>query len=198
MANKLNENIEYTRNLYQNVLDWYKNADSKAQVILAIDGGLVAFISSTAFYSPEEIRVILKEFTPITSIFLTFMFASLLASMGSAILCLWSRIYSADDLKIIIDNAISKAKNSEFSNYPYPPSVSCFFQFIERLEKEKFRETLNSVDIVFETKALSNQIYILSGNVRRKHYYVNLGFMFSLAALIFFFLSSISYVLRFV
>jgi len=198
MANKHNENIEYIRNLYQNVLDWYKNADSKAQVILAIDGGLVAFISSTAFAKPDEIKLILKEFTPITWMFLTFMFASLVASMGSAIFCLWSRIYSSEDLTIIIEKAISKAKTSEFSNYPYPPSVACFFQFIERLDKEKFRETLNSVNIDFEIKALSNQIYILSGNVRRKHYYVNLGFMFSLAALIFFFLSSISYLLALV
>ncbi len=33
------EQLEYTRRLYDNVLSWYKSADSKAQVIIAIDGG---------------------------------------------------------------------------------------------------------------------------------------------------------------
>lgn len=194
MANNHSENIEYTRRLYQNVLDWYRNADSKAQVVLAIDGGLVAFISSTAFSQPAQIKLIVGAVTPITLILLTLMVASLMISMGAAIFCLWARIYSAKNLKRIIDDAISKAKTSEFGNLPYPPSISCFFQFIERLDKEKFRETLNSVNPNFEIKALANQIYILSGNVRKKHYAVNIGFIFSLAALVFFFLSAINYV----
>ena len=194
MANNHSEKIEYSRHLYQNVLDWYDNADSKAQVVLAIDGGLVAFISSTTFSKPDDIKLIINAATPVTFWLLAAMVISLMVSMGAAIYCLWARIYSAKKLKKIIDKAISKAQVSEFGNAPYPPSISCFFQFIERLDKDKFRETLNSINPNFEIKALANQIHILSKNVRKKHFAVNIGFVFSLTALVLFFLSSISYV----
>lgn len=198
MTNGSSEHIEYTRRLYQNILDWYGSADSKAQVVLAIDGGLVAFISSTAFSKPNDIEPIIKALPLLTWVLLSFMVLSLMVSMGAAIFCLMARIYSVGNLQEIINNAISKAKNTEFSSFPYPPAIACFFQFIERLDKEKFVQTLNSINPQFEIKALANQIHILSGNVRKKHYAVNIGFIFAAAALMFFFLSAVSYVFIYV
>lgn len=197
MSNGNSSNIEYTRRLYQNVLDWYQNADAKAQVVLAIDGGLVAFISSTVFTKPEDIKAVIFALTGGTWALLICMVISLAVSMGASIYCLWARIYPEQKLKEFIDRAVEKAKVSGADDRYYPPTMSCFFQFIERLEKEKFRETLRSADAEFEIKALASQIHILSGNVRKKHFAVNIGFMFAAAALAFFFISAASYALKF-
>lgn len=33
---ELSDSLEYSRRLYERVIDWYKNADSKAQIILRL------------------------------------------------------------------------------------------------------------------------------------------------------------------
>lgn len=198
MTNSHSESLEYTRRLYQNVLGWYENADSKAQVVLAIDGGLVAFISTTVFSKPDDIKEIVTALPDITWVLLAFMVVSLMISMGASIFCLWARIYSAKHLQIIINASIEKAKVKQkvLEDKRYPPAIVCFFQFIERLDKEKFRETLCSVNFEYEIKALASQIHILSGNVRKKHYAVNIGFIFAAAALVSFFASAVSYAFK--
>jgi hypothetical protein len=195
MTDRPINNIEYTRRLYQNVLDWYGNADSKAQVVLAIDGGLLAFVSSTVFSKPEDVRAILDALPGVTWILLVCMVISLMVSMGASICCLWARIYSERNLTEIINRAVEKAEASGYEDGNYPPTISCFFQFIERLDKERFRETLNSVNAEFEIEALASSIHILSGNVRKKHFAVNIGFISAAAALVLFFASAASYAL---
>jgi hypothetical protein len=195
MTNNRAVNMEYTRRLYQNALDWYQNADSKAQVVLGIDGVFVAFVSGTAFAKPQELRAILGHFPTVAWILLACMVASLVVSMGAAIYCLWSRIYSERHLAGIIDAAVEKAKATGRGDMIYPPAISCFFQFIERLDRDKFRETLRSVDSDFEIAALASQIHIVSGNIRKKHSAVNLGFVFAAIALLMLFGTVASYVL---
>ena len=193
MASDSNENLEYARRLYDNVLDWYKNADTKAQVILAINGGFITFVGSSVFKKAEEVKSVFGFFDSLTWIILAFMIASLIGSIGAAIYCLWSRIYSEKNLRKIIEDALKKYPPTGQEPDRYPPSISCFFQFFERLEKAKFRETLQSVDPKFEIKALTNQIHILSRNVRKKHFAVNIGFMLVAATLIMFFAMAVSY-----
>ena len=192
MANDSNE-LEYARRLYDNVLDWYKNADTKAQVVLAINGGFITFVGSSVFKKAEEVRSVTDSFDYVTWIILALMISSLIGSIGAAIYCLWSRIYSKKKLHKIIKDALKKYSPTDQEPDRYPPSISCFFQFLERLEKEKLRETLQSVDSKFEIKALTNQIHILSRNVKKKHFAVNIGFMLVATTLIMFFAMSISY-----
>ena len=52
----MSNNLEYTRRVYESVLGWYKSADSKAQVILAIDGAFVAFLTGTIFVKPDDLH----------------------------------------------------------------------------------------------------------------------------------------------
>ena len=40
------QNLEYLRRLYANVLDWYAEADAKAQLILTLDGIIITLSSS--------------------------------------------------------------------------------------------------------------------------------------------------------
>lgn len=195
MEGKNIENLEYTRRVYDNVLSWYKSADSKAQVILAIDGGFIAFVSSTVFAKPEDLLAVLRSFNSVTWIFLVLMMISLLGSIGSSINCLWSRIYSNSEIRKIISEAIKNASSVTQSSESYPPTVTNFFQFIEHLDVDRFGRTLKAVDQQFELEALTSQIHILSGHVRKKHFAVNIGFLLAAMALIMFFAVAVSYTL---
>ena len=195
MSAKDVEQLNYTRRLYDNVLDWYKSADSKAQVILAIDGGFIAFVSSTVFVNPGDLKIILGAFSPITWSALAIMIISLVGSIGASIYCLWSRIYSEKEIRKFIDDEVEKASVTSNESGGYPPSVSYFFQFIEHLDLEIFGSTIRKVDSQFELKALTSQIHILSGNVRDKHFAVNMGFALTSLSLIMFFAVAGSYTL---
>lgn len=62
----MSNRLEYAQRLYESVLDWYNSADSKAQVVLAIDAGFLAFLTSTVFSEPDKLRVIFVEFNWVT------------------------------------------------------------------------------------------------------------------------------------
>jgi hypothetical protein len=186
----MSSKLEYSRRLYDDVLDWYKSADSKSQVVLAIDTAFLAFLASTVFSEPDKLRAIVAVFGWVTWLNLTLMLLSLIVSIGSAIVCVWSRIYSLKEVKQIIKKTESRCQDPD--KYP-PETIMWFFQFVEILDQQKFQATLESVEEEFELKVLAEEIYILSGNVRRKHLAVNIGFGFAALSLIFFVVAAVSY-----
>ncbi|MBW4660285.1 MAG: hypothetical protein KME15_16540 [Drouetiella hepatica Uher 2000/2452] len=186
----MSSKLEYSRRLYDDVLDWYKSADSKAQVVLAIDAAFLAFLTSTVFSEPDKLRSILDVFSWVTWLNLALMLLSLIVSIGAAISCVWSRIYSIREVKQIIKKAESRCQDSD--KYP-PEMIMWFFQFIEALDQKKFQVTLESSEEEFELKVLAEEIYVLSSNVRKKHIAVNIGFGFAALSLIFFVMAAVSY-----
>lgn len=186
----MSNRLEYTQRLYENVLDWYKSADSKAQVVLAIDAGFLAFLTSTAFSEPDKLQAILAEFDWLTWLALALMLLSLIVSIGSSIVCIWSRMYSSNEVKRIIKKAELQCQDS--NTYP-PEKIMWFFQFIEGLNQQKFQATLESVGEEFELKVLAEEVYILSKNVREKHFTVNIGFGFAALSLVLFVVAAVSY-----
>lgn len=113
MPNKL----EYSRRLYDDILGWYKSADSKAQVVLAIDTAFLAFLTSTIFSEPDRLRAIIAIFSWITWLNLALMLLSLIVSIGASIFCVWSRIYSLKEVQQIIRKAESRHQYLD----KYPP-----------------------------------------------------------------------------
>jgi hypothetical protein len=57
------EGLDYSRDLYKLILDWYKNADSKAQVLLTLDGVFLTFLTTSIFTNPEESSKLFATFT---------------------------------------------------------------------------------------------------------------------------------------
>jgi len=184
--------VEYVRRLYDDVRGWYQNADTKAQVVLTIDGAFLAFLTGAIFVKPADLKLIVGAFSWWTWLFLTLMAWCLLASVMSAIHCLWSRIYSQKKLQEFIDSAQSTSGKS----VQYSPKTLWFFQMVANLEEDRFRATLEAVDSAFEISAMASQIQILSGNVRTKHRAVNVGFVLAATTLIFFFFAGLSYMMR--
>ena len=197
MDDKEVEMLNYSRRQYDDVLDWYNSADSKAQVILAINGGFIAFVSGTVFAKPDDLISIVDEFNSITWILVILMVVSLITSIGASIYCLWSRICTGKELrKKIDDETRAYSLDANILDNRYAPSLTSFFLFIEHLDPKIFENTLKSVDTEYEIAALAGQIRALSRNVKVKHLAVNIGFAMTSIALITFFMVAVSYVLE--
>src|SRR5215210_7004418 len=83
--------LEYAHRLYANVLSWYQSADTKAQVLLALDGVFLGLLAQGFVTEPERLRVALKVMGPATWTCLAAMTACLIGSIACAVLCLVPR-----------------------------------------------------------------------------------------------------------
>jgi hypothetical protein len=190
---EMSEPLDYSRRLYESVIDWYKNADSKAQIILTLDGAFLTFITSSIFKSPDELSKITQRFTFYTWLFLVLMCLCLVGSIIIALMCLWSRVFISAKRDEVLLLEKEKIKGSE----RYSPSLMLFFKTISWLDHDKFQAQLIGVDKEFEIKALASQSYLLSKRVYVKHLLSNAGFILAAASLMFFLAGGISYVAGF-
>jgi hypothetical protein len=190
---ELTDALDYARRVFDKVLDWYKNADSKAQIILTLDGIFLTFLTSSVFRNPNEISNVISRFKFDTWLFLALMCLCLVGSIVSALMCLWSRVF----LRAEQDSVLIRAKEELKTSERYSPNVMLFFKTISWLDHDEFQEQLGKVDKEFEIKALASQIFLLSKRVYRKHLLINCGFVLAGASLIFFLAVGISYLARF-
>jgi len=191
-SDKKSSALEYSRRVFDGVLEWYKNADSKAQVILTLDGAFLAFLTSSIFIEQDKLSKILSEFGVETWLLLALFCLSLTSSILSAEVCLQSRIYSEKEIDAIFRTAGVEVEKSE----SYKPEFMFFFQFISRLGEKQMAEKLSRVDENFEIEALAHEMCILAKNVKEKHKWVNRGFTFAGLSLIIFLGVAISYIVR--
>src|SRR5687768_15294422 len=91
--------LAYIRTLFDHVIEWYKNADTKAQVLLTLDGAFLAFLINPIFQNPDTLASVVAKFGTTTWVFLALTCVSLTVSIASALTCLWSRLYSGDELE---------------------------------------------------------------------------------------------------
>ena len=185
----LSDALGYSRLVFERVIDWYKNADSKAQIILTVDGVFLTFLTSSIFKDPDQLAKITQRFTPYTWTFLMLMCVCLIGSIISALMCLWSRIFVSSTR----DQVLMREKERIKEPAKYSPTVMLFFKTISWLDHDKFQSELADVTKEFEIKALGSQSYLLSKRVYVKHLLINLGFVLAGASLIFFLASGISY-----
>jgi hypothetical protein len=190
---ELPDALDYARRLFERVVDWYKNADSKAQIILTLDGAFLTFLTTSIFKNPDDLSKITQRFTFSTRLFLVLMCLSFIGSILTALMCLWSRIFLFSKRDEVLLREKKEIKEAE----RYSPNVMLFFKTISWLDHDKFQSQLADVDKEFEIKALASQSYLLSKRVNTKHLLVNLGFALSGAGLIFFLASGISYLASF-
>jgi hypothetical protein len=181
--------LEYARRLYERVIAWYESAERKAQLILALDGVLLSFLTGSLLSTPDELRPIIEEFQMETWIFLALMGASLLASIGCAVGCVISRVYSRRRLDDILRHENVDPNRAE----TYTPGVLWFFQSVARLEPRGVYSRLLQAEQTLELEALATQVVPLARNVVAKHRLANFGFVFTGFALLWFLASGVSY-----
>lgn len=91
----------------------WSNADSKAHVVLGLDGTFVTFVASSAFQSPENLRDLLASISLTTSMLLIAMSVTLLFSISVALYCLLSRIYLVSSLDAWMRTAMVPPKAAD-------------------------------------------------------------------------------------
>lgn len=183
--------LAYSRRLYGNIVDWYKNAETKAQILLSLDGIFVSLLVASLFRDPAAAGPILDEFGYETWVAVATVVIAMASSVVCALMCLISRIMPRSEIEGRYPEVLADARSPT-----YPPEVMWFFQTISRLDEEEFCEQTMQVTHEIETRALASQNFLLSGKVLKKHIWVNWGFAFAALGLISLLISGGSYVLR--
>jgi hypothetical protein len=182
--------LEYTRRLFENVLHWYENADSKAQIIMGLVGAFVAFLTGSIFVKRDDLDKIVGHFTWFTWVSLALMSLCVVGSIISALASLWSRIYEPTEVERILHALMHRQEGG-------PSEAMWFFQLIAGMDREEFAKQLAQIDPQSEVKILGREIHALSKNVTEKHKWVNRGFVLAGMALIFYLMAGISYLANF-
>jgi hypothetical protein len=185
------EGLDYARNLYKLILDWYKNADLKAQVLLALDGVFLTFLTGSIFTKPEEASKLFAAFTTPIWMSLVAMCACLIASIISALMCLWSRLYLPRRIPSVLRD--EGVRPGEGQTVGYPTKALGFFQFIGHLQEVQYRERLKTLDHEKEMEILAFELIQVSKNVTKKHFWVDCGFISAGLSLFFFLLAGCIY-----
>jgi uncharacterized membrane protein YhaH (DUF805 family) len=183
--------LEYLRRLYANLLDWYKVADARAQLILTLDGIFIAIVTGTVFAKPDELGAWKRVFGLDTWMFLSFAAFAIVGSMISALACLHSRLHEATLNFVHQCYQVNPDKIET-----YVPGVAWWYGMIAAMDRRLMIRYLQTSDDAFEIEALANQIVLLSGRILRKHQWANRGWLLAAFSLLFLLAAGASYVLR--
>jgi hypothetical protein len=184
--------VEYSRRLYEDVLSWYRNADSKAQIILTLDGVLLGFLTSTILANPGRVKEVILVFGTETWVLILLMSVTLVGSVISAEECLRSRTYRTRQLR----KEFGKLGVDPAKQETYRAEVIWFFQMVAGLDKASFQSFVRNSNANLEVDVLTGQAFELSKRVSEKHRWVNRAFLFTGASLCLLLLIGVSWVIR--
>lgn len=185
--------LDYARRLFDNIIDWYKNADTKAQILLTLAGVFLSFLTSAAFTKKSDLKSILELFGIETWVLLAFMVMFLIATIISALLCLRSRLADPED---IVKHLHDIVEDYEVKDRQWPETMWFFGMIAQLKDRRRFQARLHEFTVEDELRALSSQIFIVSKNVLKKHIWVNRGVLFIALTLLAFLASGVSYIVR--
>jgi hypothetical protein len=181
---------DYVCRLFDDVKDWYKNADFKAQILLTLDGVFLAFLMSMMTMKKEDLDKIVAQFNFYTWGFLALTAACLTLTIILAIRCLWARILSQK----VIDRNLAQLERESMDRKIYLSKKMWYFQYISQYETEEFQEDLLEVDKELKIRAMGSQIRWTSKEAVKKYRSINYAFLFAGLSLIFFLATGVSYI----
>jgi hypothetical protein len=184
--------VTYLRNVYANVFEWYKIADSKSQLILTLDGVLITVATGLVLASPGQLAAQERRFGWETWMFLAVSSFALTMSVACAVRCLYSRLENAS-LKALREYDVDREDGTT-----YVPAISHWFGTIAKLNHQKAVNYLKTAPRTseFEIAALASAIVALSRNVFTKHRWANRAWLLTSVSLIALFAMSASYLVR--
>jgi hypothetical protein len=185
--------LAYVRRVYANVFEWYRIADSKAQLLLTIDGIFITVLATNAFSKPQEAVERTDRFGWETWMLFGLTGLAVVASVCCAAMCLRSRLSNSQIDKHIRDYFVG-VKPSDPGTYT--SKVSFWFGTLAVLKEEGVEAVLRGADAEFEVDALTSQVWHLSRNVLSKHRWVNRGWLLAAASLVSLAAAASSYLLR--
>jgi hypothetical protein len=184
--------VDFARRALDINLDWYRNADTKAEILLSLDGVFLAFVTSSIFMKRDDLAGILDGFTNWTWFLLSMMCVALATSILCAIGCIWSRIPLSNRAR---EQYFAERNIHMDKLETYLPEATLFFQKISWLDSELYQKLLLSVTPSFEIRALAADLHTLAGNLVKKHRLVDVGFFLTGVSLLLLLASGISYLM---
>jgi hypothetical protein len=184
--------LDYLRHLEEGLRYWYQAAEIKAQVVLAINGALVAFLGGSLLGNRGDVAQTVAVFGPETWLFLAGLTVAFALSITCAVFCLIARGLRRQRVR------------AEFAHWEvdptdaatYVPEVTGFFLYLAALEPAPFTERMGTVDPPFVLRALSSNRIRFARNILHKHRWVNRAFICTGIGLGFFLCLGISYLVR--
>jgi hypothetical protein len=170
-------NIEYLRHMYDSMRVWYTAAETKAQLLLGINGVFITLLFTVLFSRPSDIRTGSDHFGIDTWIFITLSVTALSCAIVCAAACLWS-LHGRSGAEFTRLGVNPQNPNS------YRPEVLWYFGHVARLRPDAVSQRLLKVDRSSEARVLSYHVIDLSSKVLRKHRWMNLGWISTAVAVI--------------
>jgi hypothetical protein len=163
--------------MYAMTRAWYTAAETKAQLLLAVNGLFVTVLFGILFGNSGDRHLGAARFGSGTWVLLSVSAVALVIAIICAALCLWSLHGRAraefDGLRVDPEEPAS-----------YQPEVLWYFGHLAHLKRGAVKERLRSVDRRVEIETLSYHVVDLAHKVLRKHRWVNAGWAFTALALI--------------
>jgi hypothetical protein len=167
----------YIRRVYASTREWYSVAETKAQLLLTVNGAFVTILSGIIFGKLSDVAAAGARFGPETWLFLGIAVAALVSALVCAAGCLWSFHGNAkEEFAYLGVNPDDPAT--------YRPEVLWYFGHLAHLQLDAAVEALRTADRNFEAQTLSYNVVDLSAKVLRKHRLVNAGWALTALALI--------------
>ena len=182
------QSTQYVYQLWSDLMHWYDSADTKAQVVVGLNGAFLAFLTGILFSKPDDLIPIIARFNVVTYILTACMIVTLFSSVAMAIRCMRSNLYSEPEI-------VEMIQQNTVDDLYRPSKIIWFFQLVRHLDAQNYVSTIQSLDANAVIQVLGEQIIIVSGNVTKKHLLANRGFSLSALTFVLFFLSAISYVI---
>ena len=190
MNGKTSPSLEYSRFLYEDVKDWYKNADTKAQILLTLMGAFITFLTSSLFVKANDLLEITTCITPVIWGLLVTMLGTVILAVISGLACLWSRVpLHRYAWKVSEDEEPDEDEQSTTVGRQVG-----FFATLIKLNKKQFKSHLQHIKQEDEVEIRLEQTYYFSKNVYKKHFYLDIGFILAVVSLLLFLLAGALYV----
>ena len=183
---------EYLRDLGTDLRYWYQAAETKAQLVLTVNGLFVTFITAFALARRADVAQATAVFGVETWIFLAGMSLCLALAILSAVTCLASRGVGRRKLQRLLRHYAVDPDKAD----TYAPESTVFFHFLSALKAAPFAERLRTADQDFIVRALASDIIGFAPYIVAKHRWVNRAFILTGMTLGFFLCTGISYLIR--
>jgi hypothetical protein len=183
--------LAFALGVYTSTLDWYKVADSKGQLLLALNGVYITVLSSVTIASSQKLVKLRISLPPTAWFLLAGAAVATAISILMAIACLYSRLSDARLKKL----RESFTEQDAQGGVRYRPAALYWFGTIAYVDRGIGLKMLRSADEAFELSAVTEDLLLLARRVLAKHRWANWGWVAAGASLLLLLAAAVSAVI---
>ena len=184
--------IDYQWKLEDILRYWYSAAETKAQVVLTLNGIFITFVTGSILANREAVAQTVAIFGAETWTFMAGMSMGSAGSIACAVVCLMARGVQAKRTQELLNRYMVDPNRAD----AYVAEVATFFADLAELRPDLYADLMLSINSQFIVRALASTHVEWSKAIRRKHRWVNRAFILIGVALGFFICVSVSYLAR--